>query len=314
MEWMEVCVFYQYYDSELASDLIADVFYDLGLKGVVLNIFQDKDLKIHNEQSNVDSYNSNVIGYFRLNESFKKTKKCFEKNVAALCLAVGIKYSIYYQKTDEEDWSESWKKYYWPEKIGERIVVKPTWREYITQSGELVVNLDPGMSFGTGSHPTTALCIKMLEKYVKNKDCLLDVGTGSGILMITSYLLGAKELYGVDNDVEAVNIARKNLLLNRVNEKDFTLYVGNLIENINKKFDIIVSNILLFPVIELLNKIYLVLKNRGTIILSGFLQENLNMVTDKLLKEGFTIIEIESHKKWSCVVAATLKSQVVTKN
>ena len=304
MEWIESSVFYQYYDSELASDLIAGIFYDFGLKGVVVNIFQDKDIKFPDTQPLVDNYNCKVTGYFARDDSFSEIKKRFEKNVDVLCLGVGIKYNIYYNKVNEEDWAESWKEYFWPEKIGERIVVKPTWREYVPQKRDLVVTLDPGMSFGTGSHPTTALCIKMLEKYVHNKDCFLDVGTGSGILMITSYLLGATELYGVDNDSEAVNIARKNLLLNKIDEKDFTLCVGNLLEDINKKFDIIVSNILLAPVIELVDKISLVLKNNSTLILSGFLQQNLNQVTEKLLEKGFTVIETKSHEKWSCVVAA----------
>ncbi len=303
MEWMESCVFYQHCDSELVSDLIAGVFYDLGLKGVVVNIFQDKDLKFHNVQPFVDNYNCKVTGYFAMDDSFDEIKKCFEKNVDVLCFGMGIKYRIYYHKVYEEDWAESWKEYFWPEKIGERIVVKPTWRDYVPQKRDLIVNLDPGMSFGTGSHPTTALCIKMLEKYVRNRDCVLDVGTGSGILMITSYLLGAAELYGVDNDKEAVNIARKNLLLNRIAGKKITICRGNLLENINKKFDIIVSNILLAPVMDLVDKISSVLKGDATVILSGFLQKNLNQVTEKLLEKGLTVIEIKSYEKWSCVVA-----------
>jgi ribosomal protein L11 methyltransferase len=123
---------------------------------------------------------------------------------------------VTYARIDEQDWAEAWKAYFWPEKITDLIVVKPSWREYPAEPQEIVLEIDPGMAFGTGTHPTTSLCIRMIQTHLKPGDAFLDVGTGSGILMIAAAKLGAGTVCGVDNDEVAVTVAEKNLLANHI--------------------------------------------------------------------------------------------------
>ena len=194
------------------------------------------------------------------------------------------------EKMHEEDWANNWKKYYKPTKIGERIVVKPIWEEYDAKENELVLELDPGMAFGTGTHETTRMCIQALDKYVKEDSTIFDVGCGSGILAIAAAKLGAKKAIGVDLDPVAVESANENVGL-------------NLVEVIDGKADIVVANIIAEVICILTEDVKRVLKKDGYFITSGIIQDRVDMVTKKLEEVGFEVLEINKDGEWNCIVA-----------
>lgn len=243
-----------------------------------------------------------VIVYFPKNRESEEKYKILEKELIRLNNENGIITQILYQEIDEEDWAESWKSYFFPEKISKRIVVKPTWREYSPSPNEIILEIDPGMAFGTGTHPTTILCVNMIEAYLKPGYTLLDVGTGSGILMIAAAKLGAAKMLGVDTDEIAVDIARKNLLLNGIEDDKFQVITGNLLDNIEKKFDMVVANILSNVILLLLDHIRKVLKKEGIFICSGIIEENKDTVAQKMKDFGFDILEIQTDQHWVCIV------------
>jgi len=219
MKWIEAKVIFEFVDRQLAVDLISNLFHDFGLQGVVI---EDPEI-VPGEDWAVGvpdlPQQHAVIGYFPENEKSAKQIRIIEEKLKKLEKEIGIASRTFYARIDEADWSESWKAYFWPEKIGAAIVVKPTWREYTRTDDETVLEIDPGMAFGTGTHPTTALCIELIETYLQKGDSFLDVGTGSGILMVAAAKLGAARVRGVDNDEEAVKIARQNMRQNGLKQK-----------------------------------------------------------------------------------------------
>ena len=162
-------------------------------------------------------------------------------------------YQLSYKELDEEDWAEAWKAFFEPLKVGKKIVVKPTWCNYTADPGDIVLELDPGMAFGTGTHPTTALCIRLIEDYIHLGDSFLDIGTGSGILMIAAARLGAGFVCGLDKDTVAVRVAAYNLRLNGLNPRHYSLRTGNLLEGIKDKYNLITANIFTHVILELLD-------------------------------------------------------------
>ena len=204
-------------------------------------------------------------------------------------------------QVDEEDWANEWKNYYKPTKIGEKIVVKPTWEEYEAQDSDLIIELDPGMAFGTGDHETTKMCIQALEKYVEKDSTVFDVGTGSGILAIAAAKLGAKKAVGVDLDPVAVESAKENVRYNNLD--NIEILYGNLVEVIEGKADIVVANIIAEVICILIDDVKRVLKSGGMFITSGIIHERVKMVTDKLEESGFEVIKVNKDGEWNCIIA-----------
>ena len=227
----------------------------------------------------------------------------FRSGLERLRERTGIAYRMVCRKIDEQDWAESWKAYFWPQEITPRLVVKPTWREYAPKNGQIVIEIDPGMAFGTGTHPTTALCAQMIETALKPGDRMLDVGTGSGILMIIAARLGASRMLGVDNDEVAVETARKNLLLNQIDPGTFEVVQGNLIDGVTGTFDLVTANILSDVIIRLLNDIPRVLAPGGLFVASGIIEENCGKVLEKMEQAGLTAVETIIREKWAAIRA-----------
>lgn len=170
----------------------------------------------------------------------------------------------------EEDWAEAWKQYYKPVHVGERLVICPSWQQYDAKAQEVVVQLDPGMAFGTGEHSSTRLCMELMQKYVKQGARVLDVGCGSGILAVSAVLLGGESAMGVDIDEMAVRIANENADINNVGEK-CSFSVGSLASGIDGKFDIIFANIVADVILALLPDIQRLLAPDGVLITSGII-------------------------------------------
>ncbi|QHI71094.1 50S ribosomal protein L11 methyltransferase [Aminipila terrae] len=206
----------------------------------------------------------------------------------------------------DEDWKDNWKEFFKPAKITERIVVKPTWEAYEKQSeDELIIEIDPGMAFGTGTHETTTLCIKLLEKYTKEGDAVLDVGCGSGILSIAAALLGIKNILGVDIDPVAVEVSKENVALNGFSDT-IQIQYGDLTKGIDYKADVVVANLMADLVMMLSCDVARHLKNKGVFISSGILIEKQQQVSEAIKNNGFEIIEILEQGDW-CAIAARLK-------
>lgn len=212
--------------------------------------------------------------------------------------------SVKVSVSDDSDWKDKWKEFFKPAKITDKLVVKPTWEEYQPEPGEKIIEIDPGMAFGTGTHETTSLCMKLMEKYIGNDDKVLDVGCGSGILSIGADLLGAGEVLAIDIDPEAVKVSSENVALNRCSDKVKVCH-GNLVEGIDFKADIIVANLMADLVIKLSGHAAKHLNPGGVYISSGILTEKKELVAEAIRDCGFEIAEIRNDGIW-CAIAAFL--------
>lgn len=209
----------------------------------------------------------------------------------------------------EEDWENNWKKYFKPFNVGNSILIKPTWEKTDNPENRKILEIDPGSSFGTGTHETTKLCLETLEKIIIKDDSVLDLGCGSGILSIGAHLLGAKELTMVDIDLNSVRVAKENLLQNKIDEKVFTAYCGNIITDENlrntlsvQKYNVVVANIVADVLKAMSGYFGDFLDENGTLIISGIISERCDEVVDAVTEKGFYVVDSYEEGEWSCVV------------
>ena len=215
-------------------------------------------------------------------------------------LSEEIPFEISTSAVYEEDWATAWKKYYHPIKVGQRLVVCPSWESYDKAKDEVVLVLDPGMAFGTGTHETTRLCLQLLESYVTPETMLLDIGCGSGILSVAALLLGAKNAVGVDIDETAVRVAKENAELNGVSETSSFL-CGDLTEKVAGSFDVICANIVADVIIRLSPVISQFLKKDGVFIASGIIAERADEVATVLTSEGLNVTTRTEQGGWAAL-------------
>ena len=203
---------------------------------------------------------------------------------------------------DDVLWRDKWKEYFKPTKLSNTIVVKPTWREYEPSEGETVIEIDPGMAFGTGTHETTMLCIRMIEKYMSDGYKVLDVGSGSGILSIAAAKLGASDVLGIDIDEDAVRVSNENYELNKVSDRAKAI-VGDLTAGVDYKANIVVANLLADIVMRLSKDTKRHLEEKGIFITSGILTEKSEAVENCMIECGFEIVEKAILGEWCSIVA-----------
>lgn len=306
--WIEVRVI----TKSDALEPVSGIFYGLDCKGVAI---EDPNDILGREQGPLtwDFADINVLehkgeaavvkGYFSEEDNIEEVityinEKLTELKEFGFDLGEG---KVESEVMHEEDWANTWKQYYKPVKVGERIVVKPIWEEYEVQNDELVVELDPGMAFGTGTHETTRMCIQALERYVKADTTVFDVGCGSGILAIAAAKLGAKLAVGVDLDPVAVESSIENVSYNDLN--NIQILHGNLVEVIDGKADVVVANIIAEIICLLCDDVKRVLNTNGYFITSGIIHDRVEMVTSKLEETGFEVIEVNKDGEWNCIVA-----------
>jgi len=304
MKYIETRVTINTGNPVLAEELIVSIFDDLKLQGVVIEDPNTGPVTA-SRHTDPESAHHAVIGYFPANSSGKKQCVELESALNDLKTFQNIDTTVYYHEINEEDWAESWKAFFWPEKIGNSVVVKPTWREYEPKPGENIVEIDPGMAFGTGTHPTTALCIRMLEKMLLPGQRILDVGTGSGILLIAAAKLGAGSGIGIDNDRVATTVASSNLARNHLDPARFSVAAGNLIDTVTGRFDLVTANILTDIILELIVPLHRVIKPGGLIICSGIIEAYEEKVKKSLQTSGFQIVEKRMQDDWVCIAAMT---------
>ena len=305
MKVVEIKVIYESDDIDRATKEISDIFYDFGVTGLKIEepMKHKNPLDFYKNEKDFLMVDHAVSAYFPLNIYAEKRKKVIlERFEEVFSDREDIVYTIDFYEY-EEDYQNSWKKYLFTEKVSERFVVKPTWREYEPKDDELIIELDPGRAFGTGSHPTTSLCLKLMEENIKEGDSVIDVGTGSGILMIAADRLGASEVYGTDIDELAVESAKENLELNGISEDRAKVYLGNLVTVVNgKKFDVVVANILADVLLILLNDISKVVKKDGLVIFSGIIDEKCELLKREVEALGMEILEVKADKEWRAML------------
>ncbi len=286
---------------DLPTDLVADIFYSLDLKGVVVDDPRLDSTQDWGKNALPPPDKPGVTGYFADTPTAAVKCQTLETALKRLQTTNGISTAVTYTRIDEQDWAEAWKEHFWPEKITESIVVKPSWRNYDGRPEEIIIEIDPGMAFGTGTHPTTALCIRMIENHLETGNAFLDIGTGSGILMIAAAKLGAAGVCGVDNDDVAVGVAENNLLANNID--CFALTGGNLVENVNETFDVVAANILAEVILDLLPDVVSVLKPKGIFICSGIITARKDAVLSGLQDKGFEVVEILEKEDWVAIAS-----------
>lgn len=229
----------------------------------------------------------------------------YKSLIAERFSAEGLEVKIELISLCEEDWADSWKQYYKPIKIGERLVVVPMWEKYDKGPNEVIVKMDPGMAFGTGTHETTRLCATLLEKYITKESKMLDVGCGSGILAICASKLGAKECYAYDIDPVAVKVARENVKDNDVTNVECD--VSDLLKGVKAgKYDVITANIVADIIIRLLPDISAFMHKDTTLVISGIIDERCADVYESINKNFFKIVD-EIHENGWCAISLVIE-------
>ena len=201
----------------------------------------------------------------------------------------------------DEDWKNNWKKYFKPFEVGKTMVVKPSWEEYDNEKGKKIIEIDPGGSFGTGSHETTRLCLMNLEKYMKEGYEVIDVGCGSGILSIASVKLGAGHVTAVDIDPVCTDNTLKMAEMNHV-ASSIDVFTGDLAEKVDVCADIVVANIFAHIIDRLLPDTHRILKKGGLFISSGIVTDTVDFVLSGYEREGFKVADVQNIGEWYCVI------------
>ena len=219
-----------------------------------------------------------------------------------------ITYEVEIKHVDEEDYANSWKQYYKPIKIGNRVVIVPEWEPYEKADGEITVTLNPGMAFGTGTHETTSMCIEALQDIVFEGDEVLDIGCGSGILSVTALLCGANRADATDIDRNAVNVAYENAELNGVKDRlhateDNILSAESPIRTAGKKYNVVIANIVADVIIEICGFVKTLIKPYGCFVASGIISERLDDVVKAMNDNGLCVAAIHEKRGWNCIIA-----------
>ena len=212
--------------------------------------------------------------------------------------AVEIQYEIKIADCATEDWVNNWKQYFHPMPIGEKLLIRPTWEDEYDPQGRKVLHIEPGLAFGTGSHPTTKLCLETLEKYITEDSTVLDIGCGSGILSIACLLLGAQKAVGVDIDSLAVKTAQANAVENGFDEKRFTVFQGNLSDKVTGKYTVVVANIVADIIMELNKDVGRFLEEDGVYITGGIIESREDEVLYSFSQNNLQVIERFEEKGW----------------
>lgn len=306
MKWSEVSI----KTSHEAMDLIAEIFHDVGASGVVI---EDPALVNDYIRSGLWDYTDipesretevvTVKAYLPVDEELDEKMREFRSQVALLASREVDEgpATISCSEIQDEDWENNWKQYFHTEKVGERIVIKPDWEEYAPAEGELVIEIDPGAAFGTGTHPTTSMCLRELETLVKPGMTVFDVGTGSGILSIAAAKLGAAKITAVDYDLTAVKIARENIAANHLEHRIETRQ-SDLLQAVDGQADLITANIIADIIIRLFDVVAGALKPDGVLLASGIIADRVADVTAAALAHGFVIDKVIEEKDWAAMV------------
>ena len=305
--WAEISI----HTTQEATEAVAAVFHELGAGGVVI---EDPELIqsyrrsgnwtdcIFPDEPALDFVT--VTAYLSADSSLPEKLRLLSRRIDELAghsLDKG-RGTIHWREVREEEWANSWKQYFHTSRIGDRFVVKPSWEEYTAQPGDIVIELDPGMAFGTGTHGTTILCLECLEGLVKTGMTVFDIGAGSGILSIAAAKMGASSVKAVEYDAMAMETACRNVAANGV-ESVVAVSRGSLMDTLDGKADVIVANLIADLIIQMAPAVQEHLKEGGCLVASGIIKDRLSDVAAVLAKEGLFINKIEEAGEWAALVA-----------
>lgn len=309
MKWYEIKVS----TTEEASDAVAEMLTSMGAGGVAIK--DPFDIRREIEKPNTLDYADEeflealgedvvISAYFQNGLSIDQLLKQINQGLANISQFLNVGKGLEgYGEVDDEDWSTAWKKYYKPFKLTERIVIKPTWEAYEAGYSEIIVEMDPGMAFGTGTHETTQMCSLLLDKYMRCGSEVLDVGCGTGILAIIASKLGAVGIKALDIDEVAVKVAKENVEINGESAKIEAMQ--GILSDLNpdaQKFDIIVANIIANVIIDLSALIPYYLKKNSLFITSGIIRERKQDVIEACSKSGMGLLETLEIGEWVAMV------------
>jgi len=244
-----------------------------------------------------------------IDEWGKSSKSSFEKIISKLLNINDSKNQFFYWRIiKEEDWLTSWKKYWAPELVGNHFLILPCWIDLNEKfKDKQIIKIDPGAAFGTGSHPSTYLCLEKMENILFSDKKVLDSGSGSGILSVAARLLGAKEVCAVDNDYLAINSTKSNFQLNFGNLNKLNTYLGSfnevILKNQLEQFDFVLCNILAEVIKGMIPNIYKCLRNNGEVIFSGILNSQKDEIIKILIQHDLKLLDVSTRKDWACISA-----------
>ena len=308
MNWLEVSV----NTHSESVEVVSSILIELGSKGVSIEDPQDY-YQLTDEQldwlkvQQKDLYETDTVivkGYFQPSQWSKDSDVLLHEKLEEIKV-YGLQtgpLSIQVKEVGEEDWANAWKQYYFPVRVTRFLTVVPSWVDYEKeQDDELLIELDPGLAFGTGTHPTTQLSLTALEQTIRGNESVLDVGTGSGVLSIASKLLGASKVTAFDIDEMATRVAKENIALNPT-IGEIEVYENNLLVGVDQKSDLIVANILAEILLQMPEDAYRNLNDDGRLILSGIIESKANEVMEAYEKAGFTLVERMIMREWNCFI------------
>lgn len=309
LKWYEVCI----HTTHEAQEPVTHVLEEAGVNGVViedpLDLIKERDTFFGEIYDlNPDKYPKEglyIKFYLPSDDEFQQKLDHIKQMIVELETYHHIdlgQHDITLKEIEEEDWANEWKKYYKPVKISDKITIVPTWEQYDPSENELILELDPGMAFGTGTHPTTMQSVQALERYVHKDDTIIDVGCGSGVLSVAACLLGAQHSYAFDIDPVAISSTQSNADINHVSSKVIAKQ-NDLLHNVDMRADVIISNILAEIIVTFVDDAWKNLKDNGIFITAGIIQRKKEMVIDQLEATGFHILECHELKDWISIVA-----------
>lgn len=309
MKWTEVCV----HTTDEAVEAISNLLIELGADGVSI---EDPEVLTRNwtnqygeiialneddypkEGVRIKTYLPEMIS----GAEFVKQVQVGMEKMKGVGLELGLA-EVTSREVDEEDWANEWKQYYKPIRVTDKLTIKPSWEDYTAESEqEKIIELDPGMAFGTGTHPTTVLSMKLMEKYVQPTSTVIDVGCGSGILSIAGAKLGVKEILALDLDPVAVKSAQENVELNHVQDI-VQVAQGDLLKGVGKRTDVVVANILADIIVLFTHDLPRVLVPGGVFIGSGIIEEKTELVIQSLTTNGLQVLETIHQDGWVAIAA-----------
>ncbi|WP_411953482.1 50S ribosomal protein L11 methyltransferase [Alkalibacillus sp. S2W] len=309
MKWSEIKI----HTTNEAIEPVSNILHESGASGVVIEDRNDLNKDWSTMYGTIyeldpDNYPEEGVyikAYLPVNSFLGETVdeiKQAVSNLVTFDIDIGHNH-VTISEINEEEWATAWKKYYKPVKISDRITITPTWEEYEpVSSDEIIIELDPGMAFGTGTHPTTVLSLQALERYIQTGDHVVDVGSGSGVLSIGAILLGASNVQAYDLDEVAVKSTTINVKLNQVQDR-VTALQNDLLKGVETQADVIVSNILAEIIVQTTEEAYQLIKPGGYFITSGIINAKKDLVRSDLEDKGFEVIEVNKMEEWISMIA-----------
>lgn len=317
MNWTQVDI----YTSTVGIDLLCSNLMDLGIRGFSIQDAEDFNEFLQNKDGKWDYIDEDLMGlshcescvtiYLPEDTQGAETLRMVQdllRNMKAADVAQQYgRLEAVLTGVKEEDWANNWKQYFKPFPVGEKLYIRPSWEQEKPEQGRTVLEIDPESSFGTGQHHTTRLCLELMEQEITENCKMLDMGCGSGILFIGGMLLGAKDVFAVDIEENAVRIAKKNAAQNHLPEERYTVRCGNVItdaalrEEIGSGYDLITANIVA-DVLKAMAPLFLqFLKKTGTLIISGIIVERKEEVIATMEAQGFVVTDCREKEGWAAV-------------